>query len=327
MSSYPQTQIQRHVLHVAPDLPHLLTHWLTLRVFNLQKSNQYVNSVISVKSITAPFTQKPKPGTFQSCFLYLWYEIQILSNEGEKHRRAKGWGLSSCCILPMSIWRICHPSSPFLSLFYHKHTHNQLWKYFSIPKCPGAGKATRFSPAGGRSEKKSTLCFTVRLPEIHRLPFTCKGSPTAQKQAHSPTEWRAAIQQKLSPSADGAPDSEQQPKTWMSPVSFSPFQTPKIQGQERKGDSGVTVQWQGCWKDGEVTRRTFTTLRGWWGHRGGTMEAQGCLFILGVIFLSHLPPLTQWQRAYWKLQEAHVLLYPGPELSFCCQFRREYDLM
>lgn len=36
----------------------------------------------------------------------------------------------------------------------------------------------------------------------------------------------------------------------------------KIQGQERKGDSGVTVQWQGCWKDGEVTRRTFTTLRG-----------------------------------------------------------------
>lgn len=77
--------------------------------------------MISVKSITAPFTQKPKPGTFQSCFLYLWYEIQILSNEGEKHRRAKGWGLSSCCILPMSIWRICHPSSPFLSLFYHKN--------------------------------------------------------------------------------------------------------------------------------------------------------------------------------------------------------------
>lgn len=185
------------------------------------------------------------------------------------------------------------------------------------------------SPQREADQRRSlhSTCFTVRPPEIHRLSFTCKGSPTAQKQGHSPTEWRAAIQQKLSPSADGAPDSEQQPKTWMSPVSFSPFQTPKIQGQERKGDSGVTVQWQGCWKDGEVTRRTFTTLRGWWGHRGGTMEAQGCLFILGVIFLSHLPPLTQWQRAYWKLQEGHVLLYPGPELSFCCQFRRECDLM
>lgn len=130
MSSYPQTQIQHHVLHVAPPTPSTHTLINPESVWplelNLQKSNQYVNSVISVKSITAPFTQKPKPGTFQSCFLYLWYEIQILSNEGEKHRRAKGWGLSSCCILPMSIWRICHPSSPFLSLYYHKHTHNQL---------------------------------------------------------------------------------------------------------------------------------------------------------------------------------------------------------
>lgn len=103
-----QTHTHRHLTHTlknlcggeAPDQPRLLTHWLTLKSVwplepDLPKSNQYVNSVISVKSITTPFTQKPERGAFHSSSPYLWHEIQILYDEGEKHRRDAGWGLSS----------------------------------------------------------------------------------------------------------------------------------------------------------------------------------------------------------------------------------------
>lgn len=96
---------------------------------DLQKSNQYVNSVISVKSVTTPFTQKPELVAFQSCSPYLWYEIQIPYDEGEKHRRDAGWGLSSSYIFSMAIRRTCHPGAPSLppslSLSHttHRYTH------------------------------------------------------------------------------------------------------------------------------------------------------------------------------------------------------------
>lgn len=96
---------------------------------DLQKSNQYVNSVISVKSVTTAFTQKPELVAFQSCSPYLWYEIQIPYDEGEKHRRDAGWGLSSSYIFSMAIRRTCHPGAPSLppslSLSHttHRYTH------------------------------------------------------------------------------------------------------------------------------------------------------------------------------------------------------------
>lgn len=98
---------------------------------DLPKSNQYVNSVISVKSVTTPFTQKPELSAFQSCSPYLWYEIQILYDEGEKHRRDAGWGLSSSYIFSMAIQRTCHPGAPSLppslsrSYTAHRYRHIQ----------------------------------------------------------------------------------------------------------------------------------------------------------------------------------------------------------
>ncbi len=140
---------------------------------DLQKSNQYVNSVISVKSVTTPFTQKPELGAFQSCSPYLWYEIQIVYDEGEKHRRDAEWGLSSSYIFSTAIRRTCHPgspslppSSPFLTHNTQIHAYNQLWKYFSNVKCPEATEATQLSPVGGRSEERSALylpCWQTSL--------------------------------------------------------------------------------------------------------------------------------------------------------------------
>ena len=95
------------------------------------------------------------------------------------------------------------------------HTHNQLWKYFSNVKCPGATEATQLSPVGGRSEEKSALYLLYWQTSLK--PTGClspvKGSRTARIQSNNPSWRRAAIQQRLSPGADRAPNSEYQPKT------------------------------------------------------------------------------------------------------------------
>ena len=182
---------------------------------DLQKSNQYVNSVISVRSITTPFTQKPERCAFQSRSPYLWHEIQIHYDEGEKHRRDAGWGLSSSYIFSMSIWRTCHPRCSLSPTFFFSPSlaDNQLWKYFSVVKCPGATKATQLSPVGGRSQEpcalyllywqtslNSTGCISpVKVSEYKPI------SPQGEGQQHN----RVFL-----PGADWAPDSEHQPETY-----------------------------------------------------------------------------------------------------------------
>lgn len=173
----------------------------------------------------------------------------------------------------------------FSHFLYRKHTHNQLWKYFSVAKCPGASKATGFPPVGGRSEEKSALYlfnWQTSLKSTGCLSPVKAASLLKYKHITRESEGQQYNRSFL-PAQTEPIHSEQEPETWMPPVSFSPLQNPKIQGQERKGDSKVAVQWQGCWKDGEVTRRTFTTLRGWWGHRGGKMGMS--IYTEGVFFL------------------------------------------
>lgn len=138
---------------------------------DLQKSNQYVNSVISVKSVTMPFTQKPEVGAFQSCSTYLWYEIQILYNEGDKHRRDGGYraatffpwrfGEHATLVLPLSL--------PFsLSLSHTQHTVTRTISYKNISPSSNVQRLLGqhgFPPweADQRRSLHST-CFTDRPP-------------------------------------------------------------------------------------------------------------------------------------------------------------------
>lgn len=201
---------------------------------NLQKSSQYVNSVISVKSITSLFTQKPELCAFQSCFPYLWYEIQILYDEGEKHRRDAGRRLSSSYIFSK---RTCHPGSrsfpPFLSLslcLLNTISYENISPSSYVKGLP----RKRNSPQCDADQRRClhTTHFTDRP-----LKSTCKGSCTAQIQAND----TRGIQQRLSPTADRAPDSEHQPKTWMPPVSFTPSKNPKA--KDRKKWETVVLQY------------------------------------------------------------------------------------
>lgn len=105
----------------------------------------------------------------------------------------KGGGYRAAAFYPCQFGEYVTLVLLFSHFLYHKHTHNQLWKYFSIPKCPGAGKATRFSPVGGRSEKKSVYLFysqtspkstsclsPVKAASLHKNKHTARQSEGQQ---------------------------------------------------------------------------------------------------------------------------------------------------
>ena len=122
---------------------------------NLQKSNQYVNSVISVRTVTTPFTQKSQP---------LLHSTGPHRISGMKHKystaRGKSNRLSSSYIFSAAIHRKCQ--TPPLSL-----SDNQLWKYFSNVKCPNASEAMQAVPSG--SQIRAGVCT---LPVLtHRPPW------------------------------------------------------------------------------------------------------------------------------------------------------------
>lgn len=157
-----------------------------------------------------PFTQKSELGAFQSCSLYLWYEIQILYDEGEKHRRDAGWGFSSSYIFSMSIRRTCHPAAPSLppSLsFSHRYTHTISSENISLASNI-QGLLREHNLPGGRQIGGEVCTLPVLLsdlPEIHLLPFTCKASRSAWIPSNNPTGQRAAIQPRRSAGADRDP--------------------------------------------------------------------------------------------------------------------------
>lgn len=98
---------------------------------------------MSVKSLPPPFTQKPELGAFQPCSPYLWYEIQILDGEGEKHKADAGWGYRAATFFPWQLREhvtlllpLSHlaRSLLFVALDTHSidtrtHTHRDVYTY------------------------------------------------------------------------------------------------------------------------------------------------------------------------------------------------------
>jgi len=192
-------------------------------------------------------------------------------SEGEM----QGGGYRAVTFFPCRFGEYVTLEHPLSHLPFLKHTltlaHNQLWKYFSIVKCPRATKATQFSPVGRRSEErsalylfhwqtslKSTRCVSpVKAALLHKYkPITPKGKGHQDNRGFLPVQ---TVVQTLKTS-----------HRHQCCIIFAI----QIHSKPKKGKRRsikVTVQWLGCWKDGEVTGRTFTTLRGrpgqelvWW---------------------------------------------------------------
>lgn len=127
---------------------------------DLQKSNQYVNSVISVRTVPKPFTQKSEPGAFQQSSPYLWYETQILYREG---RKAAGYRAAT--FFPRRFRE--HVTSLSLTISYENIS-------------PTSNVQTRLrlckSSLGGWDQSRglhSTCPTPTDLPESGWLPFSC----------------------------------------------------------------------------------------------------------------------------------------------------------
>ena len=179
----------------------------------------------------------------------------------------------------MSIQRTCHPcypSTPTFSLclslslslaFCHTHTHTcthshtQTISYkniFPLSNIQGLLAATQFSSVGGRSEEqsalyllywqtslKSTVCISpVKVSAPHKYrPITPEGEGQQYNIHFLPMTEPLTL------------SSSQRHKCLLHQLRCP--KKPQSQAQERRRDSSVTVQWQGWWKDGEVTGRTL----------------------------------------------------------------------
>lgn len=93
----------------------------------------------------------------------------------------RGAGLSSSDIFSTAIWWRKggrQENVPLVSSLHcqtrqaevRPHTHNQLGKYFSNVKCPGAAEATRFSPQRDADQKRRLPAAPPDLPETRWLP-------------------------------------------------------------------------------------------------------------------------------------------------------------
>lgn len=106
---------------------------------HLQKSNQYVNSVISVRSVPTPFTQKSELLVHSSGP----HRISGMKYKYSTARGGKATGYRAATFFPRRfIEHVKYPPST--------HSDNQLWKYFSNVKCPNASEAMQAIPSGSR---------------------------------------------------------------------------------------------------------------------------------------------------------------------------------
>lgn len=135
---------------------------------NLQKSNQYVNSVISVRTVTTPFTQKSEP-PLHSCGPHR------ISGMKHKYSTARGEsnGLSSNYIFSTAIVEYVKspPLPPTLP-------DNQLWKYFSNVKCQHASEAMQ--AISSETDQSRGLRFTCPSPQTSLNSTGCFSAATGR---------------------------------------------------------------------------------------------------------------------------------------------------